>query len=158
MGSAVRDLPYDFTTLLENVLDVSHVPFTHHGTVSNRKNACPVDLQGACQQTQHRTPMAWSAGCTKRVAYSGCIEHPVPGACRVRVTQPPRPYGAVSDESILGFRGVWPLGPRNGYYGPQTTRFAPPNLMVHGLWCYDKRGFDTLTVVYAVPIAPGRCR
>lgn len=109
MGSAVRDLPYDFTTLLENVLDVSHVPFTHHGTVSNRKNACPVDLQ-------------------------------------------------VSDESILGFRGVWPLGPRNGYYGPQTTRFAPPNLMVHGLWCYDKRGFDTLTVVYAVPIAPGRCR
>jgi phenylpropionate dioxygenase-like ring-hydroxylating dioxygenase large terminal subunit len=29
-------------TLLENVLDVSHVPFTHHKTVGNRNNASPV--------------------------------------------------------------------------------------------------------------------
>ncbi|MEY4430932.1 MAG: hypothetical protein RLZZ533_868, partial [Cyanobacteriota bacterium] len=28
-----RDLPMDALTLLENVLDVSHVPFTHHATV-----------------------------------------------------------------------------------------------------------------------------
>ena len=28
-----RDLPMDAVTLLENVLDVSHVPFTHHRTV-----------------------------------------------------------------------------------------------------------------------------
>lgn len=40
-----RDLPYDALTLLENVLDVSHVPFTHHGTVGRRENAGPVDLQ-----------------------------------------------------------------------------------------------------------------
>jgi phenylpropionate dioxygenase-like ring-hydroxylating dioxygenase large terminal subunit len=39
-----RDLPYDAVTLLENVLDVSHVPFTHHGTVGRRENAGPVDL------------------------------------------------------------------------------------------------------------------
>jgi phenylpropionate dioxygenase-like ring-hydroxylating dioxygenase large terminal subunit len=25
-----RDVPYDMATLLENVLDASHVPFTHH--------------------------------------------------------------------------------------------------------------------------------
>ena len=40
-----RDLPYDALTLLENVLDVSHVPFTHHGTVGRRENAGPVDLK-----------------------------------------------------------------------------------------------------------------
>ena len=40
-----RDLPYDALTLLENVLDVSHVPFTHHGTVGRRENAGPVELQ-----------------------------------------------------------------------------------------------------------------
>jgi phenylpropionate dioxygenase-like ring-hydroxylating dioxygenase large terminal subunit len=40
-----RDLPYDALTLLENVLDVSHVPFTHHGTVGRRENAGPVDLE-----------------------------------------------------------------------------------------------------------------
>jgi phenylpropionate dioxygenase-like ring-hydroxylating dioxygenase large terminal subunit len=33
-----RDLPYDAFTLLENVLDASHVPFTHHNTVGNREN------------------------------------------------------------------------------------------------------------------------
>ncbi len=37
-----RDLPMDALTLLENVLDVSHVPFTHHLTVGRRENAAPV--------------------------------------------------------------------------------------------------------------------
>ena len=40
-----RDLPYDYVSLLENVLDVSHVPFTHHLTVSNRANGGPVELE-----------------------------------------------------------------------------------------------------------------
>jgi phenylpropionate dioxygenase-like ring-hydroxylating dioxygenase large terminal subunit len=41
----VRDLPYDALTLMENVLDASHVPYTHHNTVGNRANAAPVDLE-----------------------------------------------------------------------------------------------------------------
>jgi len=40
-----RDLPMDALTLLENVLDVSHVPFTHHATVGRRDNAGPVALE-----------------------------------------------------------------------------------------------------------------
>ncbi|HEY9698435.1 MAG TPA: Rieske 2Fe-2S domain-containing protein [Trichocoleus sp.] len=40
-----RDLPYDALTLLENVLDSSHVPFTHHQSVGNRSNASPVELE-----------------------------------------------------------------------------------------------------------------
>jgi phenylpropionate dioxygenase-like ring-hydroxylating dioxygenase large terminal subunit len=40
-----RDLPYDALTLLENVLDVSHVPFTHHRSVSDRAYANPVELE-----------------------------------------------------------------------------------------------------------------
>ncbi|KAM3097570.1 Rieske 2Fe-2S domain-containing protein [Phormidesmis sp. 146-35] len=39
-----RDLPYDALTLLENVLDSSHVPFTHHKSVGNRSTASPVEL------------------------------------------------------------------------------------------------------------------
>lgn len=31
-----RDVPYDWSTLMENVLDASHVPFTHHKSISNR--------------------------------------------------------------------------------------------------------------------------
>lgn len=40
-----RDLPYDALTLLENVLDASHVSFTHHRSVGNRANAAPVELE-----------------------------------------------------------------------------------------------------------------
>ena len=40
-----RDLPYDALTLLENVLDVSHVPFTHHATVGKRETAGPVNAK-----------------------------------------------------------------------------------------------------------------
>lgn len=40
-----RDLPYDALTLLENVLDSSHLPFTHHRSVGNRSNASPVELE-----------------------------------------------------------------------------------------------------------------
>ncbi|MDY7014503.1 MAG: Rieske 2Fe-2S domain-containing protein [Cyanobacteriota bacterium] len=40
-----RDLPYDALTLLENVLDSSHLPFTHHQSVGDRANASPVELE-----------------------------------------------------------------------------------------------------------------
>lgn len=39
MVDVLRDIPYDVTTLLENVLDTSHVSFTHHPRVGNRANA-----------------------------------------------------------------------------------------------------------------------
>ncbi len=40
-----RDLPYDAVTLLENVIDSSHIPYTHHGSVGNRAFAGPVELE-----------------------------------------------------------------------------------------------------------------
>ncbi|MBW4617621.1 MAG: Rieske 2Fe-2S domain-containing protein [Desmonostoc vinosum HA7617-LM4] len=40
-----RDLPYDALTLMENVLDSSHIPYTHHRTVGNRANVSAVDLE-----------------------------------------------------------------------------------------------------------------
>lgn len=37
------DLPYDYTLLLENIMDISHVAFTHHRTQGNRNLAKPID-------------------------------------------------------------------------------------------------------------------
>ena len=45
--NTMRDLPYDALTLLENVLDPSHLPYTHHKSVGNRANAGPVELEVA---------------------------------------------------------------------------------------------------------------
>ena len=40
-----RDLPYDASTLLENVIDSSHIPYTHHRSVGNRSNVSPIELK-----------------------------------------------------------------------------------------------------------------
>ncbi len=45
MMNIFRDLPYDAQTLMENVLDASHLPFTHHRSVGNRVNAAPMELE-----------------------------------------------------------------------------------------------------------------
>jgi len=102
-----RDLPYDSQTLLENVLDVSHVPFTHHATVGKRSNAGPVELE-------------------------------------------------ILTEGPEGFSGIWNEGPRQGRLGTQHTTFMAPALMWHDL---TAKGFARiLTVVYATPTLPGKCR
>ncbi|MEO0836285.1 MAG: Rieske 2Fe-2S domain-containing protein [Cyanobacteria bacterium J06642_3] len=43
-SSMVRDLEYDWRTLVENVADPSHVPFAHHGIQGNREKAQPIVL------------------------------------------------------------------------------------------------------------------
>jgi phenylpropionate dioxygenase-like ring-hydroxylating dioxygenase large terminal subunit len=45
--SFVRDLEYDWQTLVENVADPSHVPFAHHGVQGDRKQAKPIPLKVA---------------------------------------------------------------------------------------------------------------
>lgn len=47
-----RDLPYDALTLLENVLDASHIPYTHHKTVGNRENAAPMEMEVTASSKQ----------------------------------------------------------------------------------------------------------
>lgn len=104
-----RDVPYDMASLLENVLDASHVPFTHHKSISNRNIRSTYDIQ-----------------LTQQV-------------------------------SAAGFSGIWPSGPRGGQLGPQATQFVPPCLMTHKI-ASQWRGFESMVVVYAVPVGPGRCR
>jgi phenylpropionate dioxygenase-like ring-hydroxylating dioxygenase large terminal subunit len=56
-----RDLPYDAATLLENVLDPSHLPYTHHGNVGKRSNAGPVELEVVSSDRQGFTG-TWAEG------------------------------------------------------------------------------------------------
>lgn len=37
----MRDVPYGADTLVENVLDPSHVPFSHHGTIGGSDRSKP---------------------------------------------------------------------------------------------------------------------
>jgi phenylpropionate dioxygenase-like ring-hydroxylating dioxygenase large terminal subunit len=56
-----RDLPYDALTLMENVLDASHVPYTHHRSVGNRANAGPVELE-VVEADKHGFKGKWEEG------------------------------------------------------------------------------------------------
>lgn len=56
-----RDLPYDALTLMENVLDASHVPYTHHRSVGNRANAAPVELE-VVEAGKHGFKGKWEEG------------------------------------------------------------------------------------------------
>ena len=44
-SSMVRDLEYDWQTLIENVADPSHVPFAHHGVQGDRERAAPFSFE-----------------------------------------------------------------------------------------------------------------
>ncbi|MBR8836562.1 MAG: Rieske 2Fe-2S domain-containing protein [Stigonema ocellatum SAG 48.90 = DSM 106950] len=50
-SSFVRDLEYDWQTLVENLADPSHVPFAHHGVQGNREQARPIPIK-IVQSTQ----------------------------------------------------------------------------------------------------------
>ncbi len=39
-----RDLPYGWDTLVENLIDPSHVPFAHHGLQGKRDDAIPINM------------------------------------------------------------------------------------------------------------------
>lgn len=40
----MRDLPYGWDTLLENLADPAHVPFAHHGLQGTRDDAIPIEI------------------------------------------------------------------------------------------------------------------
>lgn len=50
-SSIVRDLEYDWQTLVENLADPAHVPFAHHGVQGNRKMGKSLPIQ-IVQSTQ----------------------------------------------------------------------------------------------------------
>lgn len=41
----LSDRPYDQTYFIENIIDPAHLPISHHGSMSNRENAQPLDME-----------------------------------------------------------------------------------------------------------------
>jgi phenylpropionate dioxygenase-like ring-hydroxylating dioxygenase large terminal subunit len=61
-----RDLPYSYETLLENILDPSHVPYTHHNTIGRRSYATPVPLK----MTEEVSPVGFGGTWERNMATS----------------------------------------------------------------------------------------
>lgn len=41
----VRELPYSFDILMENLMDPAHIPFAHHGLQATREDGCPIPMK-----------------------------------------------------------------------------------------------------------------
>lgn len=52
-------MPTTHPTVLENILDPSHVPFTHHGTIGRRDWATPVPLRLTSELTEDGFTGGW---------------------------------------------------------------------------------------------------
>lgn len=69
--SFVRDLAYDWQTLVENVADPSHVPFAHHGVQGDRRKATPMPIE-----ILQSTPNLISANVPGRISGTIAFEPP----------------------------------------------------------------------------------
>ena len=49
----MRDLPYGWDTLMENLLDPAHVPFAHHGLQGTRDDAIPINMTVPSDVTEY---------------------------------------------------------------------------------------------------------
>lgn len=67
-SSVVRDLEYDWQTLLENIADPSHVPFAHHGVQGNRNRAAPIPIK-IVQSTQNWIEATITREMTTRITF-----------------------------------------------------------------------------------------
>ncbi|MEB3331007.1 MAG: Rieske 2Fe-2S domain-containing protein [Synechococcaceae cyanobacterium] len=56
-SSLIRELPYDWTTLVENVADPAHVPFAHHGVQGWRERAVPIPMRMVCESRERLEAM-----------------------------------------------------------------------------------------------------
>ena len=132
-----RDMPYSADMLLENVLDSSHVPFTHHQTISKRENALPLHLKltqpvsaAGFAGEQSQAPPLPSAGAPQGA-----------GAKTERTTlfkAPAYMHHKIRTSPSAG------LGQGDLETSPGSDDFG--------------KGFETWTVAYATPTGPGRCR
>jgi phenylpropionate dioxygenase-like ring-hydroxylating dioxygenase large terminal subunit len=57
-----RDLPMEYSTLIENVVDAGHVPFTHHASVSKRQSSGMFDDMKVVEKGPWGFKGIWATG------------------------------------------------------------------------------------------------
>jgi phenylpropionate dioxygenase-like ring-hydroxylating dioxygenase large terminal subunit len=124
-SSFMRDLEYDWQTLVENVADPSHVPFAHHGVQGDRNRARPIPIhietstmeriEASTNRVNTLTPIPFATTITfeppTRLEYAiqlgngkqiGLVTYcipTVPGKCRI-VAQFPRNFAKLQHRLI----------------------------------------------------------
>ncbi|MBD2626987.1 aromatic ring-hydroxylating dioxygenase subunit alpha [Trichormus variabilis] len=64
----VRDLEYNWQTLVENLVDPSHVPFAHHGVQGDREKATPIQID-IIQSTANLIEASMARGLLTKITF-----------------------------------------------------------------------------------------
>ncbi|KAG2497156.1 hypothetical protein HYH03_004746 [Edaphochlamys debaryana] len=137
----MRELPYSYEVLVENLLDPAHLPFSHHNInpMLNRSGGGPMPM---------RTNAPASAT-TSTATTAPASSEPGPGQAQAQAqTLPqhyPRPSGPDAEFDFVGNIS------KDG-----TLAFTAPHLIT-----YTYRlgpGAEMLVELFAIPVAPGRSR
>lgn len=95
----MRDLPYDYTTLVENIIDPSHVPVSHHGTVQGDRNLA----QPIATSVSERMPPIGFQGKTEAPAAHPPLQARQLSCARPALGLPPPPQVPLHASSRLSF-------------------------------------------------------
>ena len=75
--TTTRDLPYGWDTLVENLIDPSHVPFAHHGLQGNRDDAVAINMTTPTLEGEKGFSFEWSDRTMKKFRKGeGCFRAP----------------------------------------------------------------------------------
>jgi len=114
----MRDLPYDYTTLVENIIDPSHVPVSHHGTVQgNRELAQPLSTKIRSLAT---TP----------VGFEGVTEVPLHASTRLGFSQQKAVQRVLFAPSLLQYHFSVPAGDACALFYPVPTSRGHSRVLV----------------------------
>ena len=135
----MRDLPYDYTTLVENIIDPSHVPVSHHGTSQgNRALAQPLVTKVKGGLTVHN-------GVSKAPPSTVASPDPLP--------QTALPIGFTGETEVplhastrLGFKQQ---------KAKQKVTFTAPSLLSYK---FSVAAGDAVALFYPIPVGRGRSR
>mmetsp|Transcript_49309 Transcript_49309/g.158417 ORF Transcript_49309/g.158417 Transcript_49309/m.158417 type:complete len:509 (+) Transcript_49309:328-1854(+) len=102
----MRDLPYDYTTLVENIIDPSHVPVSHHGTVQGDRNLA----QPIATSVSERMPP---------IGFQGKTEVPLHASSRLSFAQTKAVQTVTfTAPSLLAYRFSVPAGDASALFYP----------------------------------------
>ncbi|KAL1530245.1 hypothetical protein AB1Y20_001160 [Prymnesium parvum] len=159
-----RDLPYGWDTLLENIVDPSHIPFAHHGLQGKREDAIPINMSdtitvketGFDFKFEDRTGGRFRSGSGEfRAPYviSYAAEYlPKPGAPAPPPGTPPRTFNLTL--AMIPISAGWSraiiFGAKNDYNAPKPSAGQEGKGSLDGVGSQPAKGKKKKASIFAI--------
>tara|TARA_Y100000389_G_scaffold73260_1_gene69930 strand:- start:6004 stop:7632 length:1629 start_codon:yes stop_codon:yes gene_type:complete len=141
------DLPYDYSLLLENIMDISHVPYTHHGSQGNRNLVKPIKYNITENITNKGFKLDIKEGFGKHTLFKApCYQHTYLNIKRMNLFNIFKSNKKNRDEDRKTFINAWVVAyaiPKSPGYSRIIARFPiqSPNKFLTKFLLFGKPAF-----------------